>query len=182
MPKAKWGAGDNALSAGDIDGAERQEAQKRYSGPQPPSGTYRFVLKSLKKDSSAAGNDKVIVTSILDGTWMANHKQYDGFPMWDHLPVMASTKERVANFLDAIGATGADLMEKALVDEQGYITKLGDVGDPAGLLVYITIVRGKPTKEYPNPSMNVGFNGYIQVDEDGSDAAGTTGDEEPPPF
>lgn len=180
MPKAKWGAGETALTKDAIDGAERQETQKRYSGPQPPSGTYRFVIKSLKQDKSAAGNDKVIVTSILDGTWMPNHKTYDGFPMWDHLPIMESTAGRVANFLDAIGATGADLMEKALVDEQGYITKLGDVGDPAGIVVYITIARGKPTKQYPEPSMNVAFNGYIMVDDEEGGATETQPGEEPP--
>jgi hypothetical protein len=180
MPKAKWGAGDAPLTADAIDGAERQETQKRYSGPMPRAGTYRFVIKSLKQGVSNTGNDKVMVTAILDGTWMENHKEYDGCPIWDHLPIMDSTKERVANFLDAIGATGDDLMNKALVDELGYITKLGAVGDPAGIIVYINVERSKPTKEYPDVSLKVGFNGYIPVDDDESGAAATADGDEPP--
>ena len=180
MPKAKWGAGDQPLTKDAIDGAERQETQKRYSGELPPSGTYRFILRSLKQDKSAAGNDKVVVMAILDGSWMPNHAKYDGCPIWDHLPIMASTAERVANFLDAIGATGADLMEKSVVDESGYITKLGNVGDPAGIQVYINVTRKKTTKEYPDPAIQVGFNGYIMVEEDG--AAAATDDGEPAPF
>jgi hypothetical protein len=184
MPKAKWGAGDKPLSASDIDGAERQETQKRYSGPMPPAGTYRFIIRSLKQGESSTGNDKVTVMAILDGSWMPNHKTYDGCPVWDHLPIMASTKERVANFLDAIGATGADLMEKAIVDENGYITKLGSVGDPSGLMVYINLQRSKPTKQYPDPSLQVGFNGYIAVDDDASGPLPGEGDEDgvEPPF
>lgn len=183
MPKAKWGAGDKPLTAEDINGAERRETEKRYSGPLPPAGTYRFIIHSMKQAESNAGNDKVVVAARLDGEWMPNHKIYDGKMIWDHLPIMESTKERVANFLDAIGATGEDLLEDAIVDENGYITKLGALGDPAGLMVYINVVRKKTTKEYPDPDIQVGFNGYIAVDEDG--AAGPSGDDDDdaaPPF
>lgn len=182
MPKAKWGAGDKALTADDINGADRQETRKMYSGRLPRSGTYRFVIQSVKQGESKTGNPKAVVFSTLDGTWLDNHKEYDGCPMWDHLPIMDSTKERVANFLDAIGATGEDLLEKSIVDENGYITKLGAVGDPKGLLVYINVKYENGTKEYPNPKISVGFNGYIPVDEDGSGGAGPATDGEEPPF
>jgi hypothetical protein len=181
MPKAKWGAGDNALTAADINGAERTEVQTRYSGELPRSGTYRFTIKSLKKAESNAGNPKLVVTSILDGSWLANHKQYDGCPIWDHIPVMASTTSRVANFLDAIGADGTDLMDKCIVDENGYVTKLGSVNDPAGIQVYVNVKYVAGTKEYPNPKIEVGYNGYIPVEEDGDgNDADTDGGDEPP--
>ena len=181
MPKAKWGAGDQVLTNADIDGAERTEARKRYSGELPMGGTYRYVIQSLKQGESKGGNPKLTVTALLDGTWMPNHKQYDGCPVWDHIPVMESTKTRVANFLDAIGATGEDLLDKCVVDENGYVTKLGRIGDPNGLMVYITVKRKKTTPEYPNPGLEVDFNGYIAVDDDG-DGAAPTADGEDPPF
>jgi len=179
MPKATWGAGDQALSSADVDNAERTEPRKRYSGELPMSGTYRWVIQSLKKGESGAGNPKLIVTSTLDGTWMPNHKTYDGCPVWDHIPVMKSTDSRVANFLDAIGATGDDLLNKCIIDENGYVTKLGNLGDPAGILVYITVKRKVTTKQYPNPGIEVDYNGYIQVDDDGG-ADPTPPGEEPP--
>lgn len=181
MPKAKWGAGDKALSAGDIDGAERSETRKRYSGELPRGGTYRFVIQSIKKDVSAAGNDKALIFSTLDGSWKPNHAQYDGCPVWDHLPVHVT--DRLANFLDAVGATGKDFVDGVIVDENGYFTKLGRVGDPKGLLVYINVKKDKGDGSY-DPSLKVDFNGYMPVDEDddSAPAAGADDDGAEPPF
>lgn len=180
MPKATWGAGDNALTADDIDGAERQETRKRYSGELPRGGTYRFTIQSIKKGESKNGNDMLTITSILDGSWLPNHSQYDGCPIWDRLPVMKSTAGRVANFLDAIGAEGKDLATGMIVDENGYVTKLGSVGDPAGLLVYINAKYVAGSKEFPNPKIEVAYNGYLPVDEE--DAADAPADAEDAPF
>lgn len=185
MPKATWGAGDTALTAADLDNAEREAPRIRYSGELPRNGTYRFVIQSLKKASSAAGNPKVTVFATLDGTWKANHKQYDGCPVFDHLPVMKSTANRVANFLDAIGASSNDLMKQTITDENGYITKLGSVGDPKGIMVYITVKRQAAEGEFQE-SIKVDYNGYIAVDADevSGDAASSSGDDDAgdPPF
>jgi hypothetical protein len=94
---------------------------------------------------------------------------------------MKSTQERVANFMDAIGGTGKDLMS-SVVDENNYITKLGSLGDPKGILVYVNVTRKKMTKEYPDPAIQVGFNGYIPVLDGEDDVADATGDEDEPPF
>jgi len=185
MPKATWGAGDKALTAADIDGAERSEARIRYSGPNIiPSGTYRWVVQYLKKTESSKGNPMIEAMLTLDGTWKRNHAEYEGFPMWDRITVIESTKEKLANFLDGIGATGKDLLQGTIVDEDGRITKLGSVGDPAGIMVFCTIEKEKPTKEYPEPRMRPGFNAYIPVNEveDETGTAPDAGSQEEPPF
>lgn len=172
MPKAKWGAGDKALTAGDIDGAERQESRPRYSGPMLiPSGTYRWTIQYIKQAESAKGNPMAEVMLTLDGAWRKNHAEYDGFPLWDRIPIMTSTVGRVANFMDAIGGTGRDLIDGSIMDENKRITKLGSVGDPKGLMVYCTIQRNKPTKEYPDPKMEPGFDPYIIVEGDVDEVA-----------
>ncbi len=184
MPKAKWGAGDNMLTAADIDNAEVPEQRTRYSGELPPAGTYRFTIQSLKQGTSEAGNNKVTVFATLDGTWKPNHKQFDGAPVWQHLALTTANAAQVRNFLDSIGATSADLLNGAIVDENGYITKLGRAGEPVGIQVYITVQHSKPTDKYPNKRLEVAYAGYILVDEDDSaDAAGPGdggGNEEPP--
>lgn len=182
MPKAKWGAGEDPLTAADIDNAEVREARPRYSGEVPPGGTYRFTLGRLKKGTSNAGNDKVVIMAFLDGSWKPNHKQYDGAPVFQHMALTKANAEQVRNFLDSIGATSKDLMTDTLTDENDYITKLGRVGDPEGIQVYITVQRSKPTKEYPDPRLEVAYAGYIPVDpdDDSDDAAGSDGDGEPP--
>lgn len=184
MPKAKWGAGDKALTAGDIDGAERSESRVRYSGPQIiPSGTYRWVIQYIKQTESTAKNPMIEVMLTLDSTWKANHAEFEGFPMWDRITVIESTKEKLANFLDSIGATGSDLLDKCILDEGNRVTKLGNVGDPSGLLVYCTIEREKPSKEYPNPRMRPGFNAYIPVNEvEDETGSAPVGDDAEPPF
>lgn len=184
MPKAKWGAGDNMLTADDIEGAEVQEPRMRYSGEVPPGGTYRWTIGSLKKDVSNAGNDKVVIRLELDGTWKANHKKYDGAPVWQHLALTKANAQNVRNFLDAIGATSADLLNGSIVDENGYITKLGRVGPPEGIQVFATTKRRKTTSEYPDPQLEVDYCGYIMVDGDESDdaAGGSVPDGEEPPF
>lgn len=183
MPKAIWGSGDEALTASDIDGAERQETRKMYSGDLPKSGTYRFVIQNLQNGESKNGNPKLRVFATLDGTWMRNHAKYDGCPIWDHIPVMKSTAGRVANFLDAIGASSKDLYS-SLVDENGLITKLGKIGDPAGIMVYVN-VKQKPADGGYEAGIQVGFNGYIPVSEDDEAEAnaGTEDDgDDAPPF
>lgn len=184
MPKAKWGAGDNPLTAEDIDNAEVVESRARYSGELPPAGTYRFTLGRLKKDISTAGNDKVVVIALLDGSWRKNHKQYDGAPVFHHLALTKKNSQQVRNFLDAIGGTSKDLMQDTITDEAGYITKMGRVGDPEGIQVYITVQHSKTTPEYPNKRLEVSYAGYIMVDDADPDADdGTTdadGGDEPP--
>lgn len=166
MPKAKWGAGDNMLTADDINSAEQIESQQRYSGPVPPGGTYRFVIRSLKQGTANSGNAKVVVMLVLDGSWQPNHKQYDGAPIWHHLALSKANAANVRNFLDAIGATADDLLNRSIVDENDYITKLGKLGDPSGIMVYANTKRKKTTLEYPDPALEVMFGGYLPVEDD----------------
>lgn len=187
MPKAIWGAGDDALTADDILNAESPETQSRYSGPLPPAGTYRFVLKSLHKETSSKNNPMIRVIAELDGTWQPNHAQFDGAAVFNYITLTKANAPQVRNFLDAIGATPDDLMNRSIVDENDYITKLGKVGDPAGLLVYINCQHSKPTDKYPNKRLEVMYAGYLPVtDEDGdgtdADGAGTEENGEEPPF
>jgi hypothetical protein len=185
MPKAKWGAGDNMLTADDINNAEVPETRTRYSGPLPPSGTYRFTIQSLKQGVSDAGNDKVTAFVTLDGTWKSNHKQFDGAPVWQHLALTQANAPQVRNFLDSIGATPADLLNGSIVDENGYITKLGKVGDPVGIQVYGTVQHSKVTAQYPDKRLEIAYAGWLMVDDEGdsADAAGPAGtDGEEPPF
>ncbi len=186
MPKAKWGAGDNPLTAADIDGAEPRETRARYSGEVPPGGTYRFMIGSMKQGTSSNGNDKVVIRLELDGSWRKNHAQYNGAPVWQHLGLTQANAENVRNFLDAIGASSADLMSNSVVDENGIITKLGRVGDPAGIMVYANVKRKRVTKEYPDPSLEVDYCGYMPVNEEDeaeeSERQAALAEGEEPPF
>jgi hypothetical protein len=182
VPKAKWGAGDNALTMEDLNNAEVPEARTRYSGPVPPAGTYRFTLARIKKGVSQQGNDKLNIRFMLDGSWQPHHKQYDGAPVFNDLALTKGNAPQVAQFLGAIGATYADLLNGTIVDEDGYVTKLGRVGDPEGIMLYLNCERSKPTDKYPDPRLQVAYGGYIMADEDGDADSGDadSGGDEPP--
>jgi len=170
MPKAKWGTGDEALTAADIDGAERSQF-KPYDGEVPPSGLYRFEIKSMKQGESSGGNPKLTTTLTLDGSWKPKHAKYDGCPMWDHMPVMKNTAWRVAALCDAIGATSKDFHNGMVVDENGKVTKFGSVGDPSGLLVYVN-VKHQPAANGYAESLRLNGSGYLPIDEAPDDEDG----------
>jgi hypothetical protein len=181
MPKATWGSGDQALTAADIDGAERPEVTARYSGPLPPTGMYLFTIQRIRKVKSQNENPMMNVRLALDGSWRSNHKQFDGCPLWDRIPVMDSTKQRVANFLDAIGGTGKDLMTGTIVDEEGYITKLGAVGDPEGIQVLVNVKYVAADGQY-GAKLETFFASYLPYDGESADPveAGAADGVEPP--
>lgn len=182
MPKAKWGEGENMLTAEDINGAEVLETFQRYSGPVPSAGTYRWTIETMKKDVSGAGNNKVVIRMSLDGDWKPNHGVYNGAPVWHHLALTKANAANVRNFLDSIGATSADLLNGAIVDEGGYVTKLGQIGDPTGIQVYATVKRSEKTAKYPDDRIEVAYGGYIMIDDGNATAADAAGDEAEAPF
>lgn len=175
MPKAKWGSGDQALTAADIDGAENRGFSP-YAGEYPRSGLYRFTIKRMKQGTSSAGNPKLQIISELDGTWKPEHKKYDGCPLFDNMPVMKSTAFRVKAFCEAVGMTSKEFYAGIIVDENGVVTKLGSLGDPAGLLVYINAQYVAPADGYAE-KLQLNGTGYLPVEDEDEDED-ATGDED----
>lgn len=184
MPKAKWGAGPEALSAEDIDSAKSSEFTP-YTGPIPPAGLYKFVVKMMKQGVSSTDNPKLLVVMELAGDWKPGHEKYDGCPLFDHMPVMKSTAFRVKAFCEAFGLTSKEFYGGIITDEDGKVTKLGPLGDPAGLEVFMNVSQRPATEKYPNPSLQLNGTGYLPVDDDAAesaDDADDADDDTEPPF
>jgi hypothetical protein len=164
MPKATWGD----FSANDIDSAESRGGFTPYSGPIPPSGLYRFTVKQMKKGESQAGNPKIQVVMELDGTWKENHKKYDTCPLFDNMPVMKSTAFRVKAFCEAFGLTSKQFATGLITDEDGKITKLSTLGDPAGIQVYVN-VKKRPAENGYDEGLQLNGTGYLPVDDEDDD-------------
>lgn len=186
MPKAKWGSGDEALTAGDIDNAETS-SYTPYSGPVAPSGLYRFTVSRMKKGESKSGNPKLLSILTIDGTWKPAHKKYDGCPLFDHMPVTKSSAFRTKAFCEAYGITSREFMTGVITDEDGKITKLASAGDPEGLQVYIN-VRHVPEANGYSEKLELNGTGYLPVDDtpddddDPADDSDDNTDGEEPPF
>lgn len=177
MPKATWGTGGEALTAADIDGAEQREGFAPYAGPMPPAGLYRFVLKFAKKGESGSGNPKLQILLELDGSWKPNHAKFDKAPLWDNMPVMKSTAWRVQAFCEAIGATAKDFANGMVVDEDGKVTKIGRVGDPSGLYVYVN-AKVRPAGGGYDEQLQLNGAGYLPAPDDDDADADDTGNGE----
>jgi hypothetical protein len=164
MPKVKWG-GD--LTSDAIDSAERREGGD-YAGEVPPKGIYRFKIRFSKKDKAKdSGNPKLVSLLVLDGSWKKEHKQYDGCPVWDHMPVTGKTAFRVRAYCDALNISSADFMGKMVVDDDGNVQKIGKlkIADE-DLLVYVSVKPEKNT-EYGDRLVLAG--GYMPFREDEAD-------------
>lgn len=121
MPKATWSNSD--LSSKDIDEAESKAGT--YDGPLPPRGVYRFKVRTMKQDVSSNGNDMIVVSANLDGTWKPEHKKFDGCPLWERITMAQSTAWKPKELCEALGVSPADLLNKTVVDSDSYITKIG---------------------------------------------------------
>lgn len=175
MPKAKWGSGDDALTAADIDSAKSSEFTP-YTGPIPLSGLYRFVVKQMKQGESDAGNPKLTTILELDGTWKPEHKRYEGCPLFDHMPVIKSAAWRVKAFCEAFGISSKEFYNSVLTDEDGRITKLASAGEPAGLEVYINVKHVAAKGDWAE-KIQLNGAGYLPVDFDPEDDEAQTGDD-----
>lgn len=174
MPKVKWG-GDLTTDA--IDSVEQRE-RKDYEGKVPPKGTYRFKLRYSKKDVSGQGNPKLVSLLVLDGSWKKEHKQYDGCPFWDHMPVTGKTAFRVRAYCDALNIPSKDFMERMVVDEEGYVQKIGKlkVADE-DLLVYLQVTK-EDDPEYGERLIFGKRGGWLPFREDDDEEQDGDGDDD----
>lgn len=157
MAKVKWG-GD--LTQEDIDGARGAEG---YAGDFPRSGVFRFMLRSMKAGRSKEDNPKIAVFATLDGTWKEGQAKYTGCPMWDHVPMTKSAAFRAKALCEALGVTSADLLNRAVQDADGYLTKIGDLDLTKGEhYLYVNVQYREADGDYPE-SIRPRGGGYLPV-------------------
>lgn len=172
MPKMTWG------SEIDADAIENAETREQYAGEIPPSGVYRFKIRFMQKTVSSNKNPMLKVLLILDGSWKPEHKQYDGCPVWEQIPVIPSTAFRVRELCDALNVTAKEFMDKTVGDDEGFVQKIGKlrIADEDRLVMYKAKRDDDP--EYglrlARPNKGAGFLPFQEEDDDEDE--GTTDD------
>lgn len=175
MPKATWGGG---ITADDIEKAESNGRQP-YEGKLPKAGVYRFKLIQAKQEESKEGNPKLRSGWELDGSWKKEHEQYNGCPLWDHMPVMQSTAFRVKAFCLALGVTSKEFYGQTVVDDDGVVTKIGHrVIKDKDVYAYINVrVEGDEDGER-EPQLRLRGTGFLpKKDDEDTDTAGADADD-----
>jgi hypothetical protein len=177
MPKIDWaGEDDDALTAEDIEGAE--EGFQAYAGEIPPGGVYRFILRRIKFKKASTGTKGLSLRLNLDGSWKPAHRKFDGCPLWDDVWFTKGSAAFVKALAQAIGVSAEDILNKVVVDEDGYVTKIGrKVFTDKEFPVYIAVKRGEYNDE---PRLEKAGTGFQVVEADEDDTEDDTEEEETP--
>lgn len=137
MPKAKWGSD---LTVDDIENAESSNGA--YTGPIPPSGVYLFNLKKMVAGESKAGKPKVFMVWEMAKTGAKkDQKKWAGAPLFDHMPVGASSAFRAKALCAALGVTSKDFINKTVIDEEDNIIKIGNLKIDGKIQSFINVKR-----------------------------------------
>jgi hypothetical protein len=164
MPKINWAGDDedDALTADDVEGAE--EGFQAYAGEIPPGGVYRFIIRRIKFKKASTGTKGLSLRLNLDGSWKSAHRKYDGCPLWDDVWMTKGSAAFVKALAQAIGVSAQDIIEKVVVDEDGYVTKIGrKVFEDKEYPVYIAVKRGEYNDE---PRLEKAGTGFQVVEAD----------------
>lgn len=194
MPRSTWGSGADSVSREDLENAQGSRF-KRYDGPAVPDGIYAFKINQLRKGQSRNKKDQLIIgLELVPRQGRPEQQPYKGFYITDYIPVLASTADRLRPFLDAIGVSVGDFMDRMVDDgkanRQGSkgILKFGKwVFEPGKVYVLAEVITGS----YEGKSRReIAFGGYWAPSEaasaastsDDDDADDSDGADNDPPF
>lgn len=173
VPKAIWGDG---LSEKDIDNAS--DSMSVYEGEIPPSGPYRFKVRTMKKTTSKAGNPMVSMMVLLDDPRKDIMKKFGGCPVFATVTVTPQTDFQVKRFTRALGISSADFLKRTVVDEDENILKFGTkkIKDAD---VYVKINAKKERRQGEDDGMRLAENGFMPLVADKKSKADAEPDEKP---
>lgn len=170
MPKARWD-----IEPDDIDGFDRSSQFTPYRGPQPPRGVYSFLIK--KAVFIAPTRDKLpslrlgLELIARDGT---DDRKYSGFYFTAFLPISNKTAFRYVPFLDAIGVSSNDFINKTITDAEGNITRIGRWRCDGETIIDVNIMLEEDNKG--NPQWNA--KGFYPPADDATYDGGDEDDDE----
>jgi hypothetical protein len=163
VPKADWGV-DPSI----IDDFDRSKQFKPYAGPIPPDGVYLMRIKQLKY---AAGT-KSKLAQLRPGLELvprsADEKRFKGYFVMDFLPISGKTEFRYVPFLDALGITGKEFVNKTVYDADGNVTKIGSWRNKGETLILVQLrtEKGADAEGQPMPPRhNVKWYGEFDPDD-----------------
>lgn len=122
MPRARWG-----IRAGDVDDFDRDSQYSPYTGPTPPNAVYEWLVKVLKYIPGTRDKHPQLRVGLelVPREDNRDERQYAGYFCMAFLPITEKTAFRYVPFLDAIGVSGREFIERTVTDEDGNIKKIG---------------------------------------------------------
>lgn len=168
MPKIVWDGGEDALTAEDIEGAE--DGFQQYAGDLPPGGVYRWKIRRIKFKKANTGTKGLNLLMFIDGSWKPEHRKYDGAPLFDDVWMTKGSAAFAKALAQALGVSAADLVSRVVVDDDGFVTKIGrkTIGENE-ILVYMAVKRESYEGEQRLTKAGTGFQIVESDDADAED-------------
>ena len=120
MPTVNWG-----LSVKAVESFDRDAQFAPYRGQEPPNAVYRWRVTKLQ--FFPGGSEKYpqlrIFAKLIPRT--KAEKRYDGFSVVSFRAVADHTPFNYVPFLDAIGVTAPDFVNRTKVDSEGNVLSIG---------------------------------------------------------
>lgn len=156
MPRADWG-----ISTADARNFDREKQYKPYTGPKPSPRTVfqwqitvcKFFPKTRSKNAQLRLGLKVVPRN-------SDEKRFKDFFVMTFRSVTPKTQFTYIPFLDAIGASESDFVNKTLVDEEGNIKRIGAWRNDGKQLVMAEYVLSED--QSGNPRDDVGWIGELE--------------------
>lgn len=120
MPRAQWG-----LSAGTVSDFDRDKQFKPYQGPLPPNAVYAWRVVNAYYAAATDKNLPQLRLLLSLEPRERKENRYKGFMCMAMAPVGDNTGFRYVPFLDAIGVSENDFLNRTDVDGEGRIRKIG---------------------------------------------------------
>lgn len=123
MPTVNWG-----VSADKLKEFDRSTQFVPYAGPQPQSRVvYQWIVRRLRY--VAATGSKLpqlrVGLELLPREGSNREARYAGYNVMAFLPVADNTMFRYVPFLDAIGVSEHEFVNKTIIDHDGSVTRIG---------------------------------------------------------
>jgi len=156
MPKANWG-----VSSSDINNFDREKQYKPYTGPIPPSGAvFQWKVKVLKYFPATQQRNPQLRIGLELVPQRKDEKKYAGFFVMTFRAVTPKTQFNYVPFLDAIGVSANDFINRTNVDQEGNVIRIGGWRNSGDEMVLAQLKDSDDEKG--NPRKDIGWIGALE--------------------
>ncbi len=122
MPRADWG-----ISASDARNFDREAQYKPYTGPKPaPRTVFQWQLTVCKFFPKTRAKNAQLRLGLKVVPRNPDEKRFKGFFVMTFRSVTPKTQFAYVPFLDAIGVSESDFVNRTQIDEEGNIRRIGN--------------------------------------------------------
>lgn len=179
--KVKWALGGDEPD--DLqDFLSNEEIEQKHDGDKP-KGKFKFAVRRIMareiQNGDNAGETRLSLMLVINEPKKSDNADWNGYLVWDGLNVTDQGKPYIKRFMQALGLTWDDFINKSKQDDQDppHITQIGGVKFEAGKdpIVEAVVRIGMNTR---TDEQEVKVSKYVPKNDGAADEAADEGDED----